>query len=62
MIPWHVVSGMSAAIMVLPRDGLKEHLGNPVSYDRACYIGGNDFYIPRGPDGAYMRFADADES
>ena len=24
MIPWHVVSGMSGCIMVLPRDGLKE--------------------------------------
>jgi nitrite reductase (NO-forming) len=62
MIPWHVVSGMSGAIMVLPRDGLKDHLGNPVSYDRVYYIGENDFYIPRGPDGAYMRFADAGES
>ncbi|WP_162618466.1 multicopper oxidase domain-containing protein, partial [Tritonibacter mobilis] len=27
MIPWHVVSGMSGAIMVLPRDGLKDHNG-----------------------------------
>jgi len=62
MIPWHVVSGMSGCIMVLPRDGLKDHLGNPVSYDRVYYIGENDFYIPRGPDGAYMRFADAGES
>ena len=24
MIPWHVVSGMNGAIMVLPRDGLKD--------------------------------------
>lgn len=62
MIPWHVVSGMSGTIMVLPRDGLKDHLGQPVSYDRVYYIGESDFYIPRGPDGAYMRFADAGES
>ncbi|MCF8487021.1 MAG: nitrite reductase, copper-containing [Rhodobacteraceae bacterium] len=62
MIPWHVVSGMSGAIMVLPRDGLKDHLGQPVSYDKVYYIGENDFYIPRGEDGAYMRFADAGES
>ena len=62
MIPWHVVSGMSGCIMVLPRDGLKDHLGQPVSYDRVYYIGENDFYIPRGPDGTYMRFADAGES
>ncbi|MCX7286749.1 MAG: copper-containing nitrite reductase [Rhodobacterales bacterium] len=62
MIPWHVVSGMSGCIMVLPRDGLKNHLGEPVSYDRVYYVGENDFYIPKGEDGAYMRFADAGES
>jgi len=62
MIPWHVVSGMSGCIMVLPRNGLKDHLGQPVSYDRIYYIGENDFYIPRGDDGAYMRFADPGES
>ena len=62
MIPWHVVSGMSGAIMVLPRDGLKDHLGQPVSYDRVYYVGENDFYIPRGEDGAYKRFKDAGES
>lgn len=62
MIPWHVVSGMSGCIMVLPRDGLKDHLGAPVSYDRVYYIGENDFYIPRGPDGDFLRFADAGES
>lgn len=61
MISWHVVSGMSGAIMVLPRDGLKDHLGAPVSYDRVYYVGENDFYIPRGADGAYMRFEDAGE-
>ena len=47
MIPWHVVAGMSGAIMVLPRDGLKDHEGKPVSYDRVYYIGENDFYIPK---------------
>jgi len=61
MIPWHVVSGMSGCIMVLPRDGLKDHLGAPVSYDRIYYIGENDFYIPKGPDGEYLRYADAGE-
>ncbi|MBL4766767.1 MAG: nitrite reductase, copper-containing [Rhodobacteraceae bacterium] len=62
MIPWHVVSGMSGAIMVLPRDGLSDHEGNPVSYDRAYYIGENDFYIPKDENGDYMRFEDAGES
>lgn len=61
MIPWHVVSGMSGAIMVLPRDGLKDHEGKPVTYDRMYFIGESDHYIPRGADGAYMRFADAGE-
>ncbi len=62
MIPWHVVSGMSGCIMVLPRDGLKDHLGAPVSYDRVYYIGENDIYIPKDADGAYRRFADVGES
>ena len=62
MIPWHVVSGMSGCIMVLPRDGLKDHLGEPVKYDRVFYIGENDFYIPKDADGNYMRFADHGEA
>lgn len=61
MIPWHVVSGMSGSVMVLPRDGLKDHLGNPVSYDRVYYIGESDFYVPRDADGAFKRYADAGE-
>ncbi len=62
MIPWHVVSGMSGAIMVLPRDGLKDHMGKSVSYDRAYYIGENDFYIPKDEDGNYKRYEDAGDS
>jgi nitrite reductase (NO-forming) len=62
MIPWHVVSGMSGAIMVLPREGLSDQNGDPVSYDRVYYIGENDFYIPKDENGDYMRFEDAGES
>ncbi|WP_108258883.1 copper-containing nitrite reductase [Mangrovicoccus ximenensis] len=62
MIPWHVVSGMSGAIMVLPRDGLKDHEGNPVRYDRVFYIGESDFYIPKDENGDFKRFADPGES
>ncbi len=58
MIPWHVVSGMSGAIMVLPRDGLKDHLGAPVAYDRVYYIGETDIYIPKDADGNYKRYSD----
>lgn len=44
MIPWHVVSGMSGAIMVLPRDGLKDNEAKPLRYDRVFYVGENNFY------------------
>lgn len=47
MIPWHVVSGMNGAIMVLPRDGLRDAQGKQVKYDRAYFIGEQDFYIPK---------------
>jgi len=56
MIPWHVVSGMNGAIMVLPRDGLKDENGNPVTYDKAYYIGEQDYYLPQDKDGNYIRF------
>jgi nitrite reductase (NO-forming) len=56
MIPWHVVSGMSGAIMVLPRDGLKDAAGKPLRYDRVWYIGENDFYIPRDEKGKYKSY------
>ncbi len=52
-IPWHVVSGMNGAIMVLPRDGLRDAQGNPITYDRAYYVGEQDFYLPRNEDGTY---------
>src|SRR5215475_4067744 len=53
MIPWHVVSGMNGAVMVLPRDGLKDGAGTPLRYDRVYYIGENDFYVPRDEKGKY---------
>ena len=56
MIPWHVVSGMNGAIMVLPRDGLKDADGTPVKYDRAYYIGEQDYYLPTDENGNYKRY------
>jgi nitrite reductase (NO-forming) len=56
MIPYHVVQGMNGAIMVLPRDGLKDCKGNSLHYDRAYYVGEQDFYIPKGLDGNYKTF------
>ena len=58
MIPWHVVSGMNGAIMVLPRDGLKDQRGNPVHYDRAYFIGEQDFYVPTDEEGNFKRYED----
>lgn len=56
MVPWHVVSGMNGAIMVLPRDGLKDASGKPVRYDKAYYIGEQDFYIPKDEKGDYKTY------
>jgi len=56
MIPFHVVSGMNGAIMVLPRTGLKDGNGKPIRYDNAYYIGEQDFYVPRDADGNFMTF------
>jgi len=58
MVPWHVVSGMNGALMVLPRDGLKDRLGNPVRYDRAYYIGEQDFYVPTDENGNFKHCED----
>lgn len=57
MTPWHVVSGMNGAIMVLPRDGLQDAAGRSVTYDRAYYIGEQDYYLPRDPSGQFKQYA-----
>jgi nitrite reductase (NO-forming) len=59
MIPWHVVSGMNGAIMVLPRDGLRDGAGKPLKYDRIYYVGEQDFYIPRDADGNFKTYKSA---
>lgn len=56
MISWHVVSGMSGTIMVLPRSGLKNEKGEQLTYDKVFYIGENDFYIPRDEDGNFKTY------
>ncbi|MCJ8321948.1 MAG: copper-containing nitrite reductase [Colwellia sp.] len=56
MIPWHVVSGMNGAITILPKDGLKDGDGNQITYDKAFYVGGQDFYIPKDDKGNYKRY------
>ena len=61
MIPYHVVHGMNGAVMVLPRDGLKDAKGNSLKYDMAYYIGEQDFYIPRSEKGVYKKYESAGE-
>ena len=62
MNPWHVIAGMNGAIMVLPRDGLKDREGNALRYDRAYYIGEQDFYVPRDEDGQFKTYEDLGDS
>ena len=62
MIPWHVVHGMNGAIVVLPKEGLKDKNGKPIKYDKAFYIGEQDYYIPKDKDGKYIRFKNAADS
>jgi nitrite reductase (NO-forming) len=56
MIPWHVVSGMNGAVMVLPREGLTDGKGKPLHYDKVFYIGEQDIYIPRDEKGKYKLY------
>jgi nitrite reductase (NO-forming) len=62
MIPWHVVSGMNGAVMVLPREGLKDGDGKPLRYDRIYYVGESDFYIPRNEKGEFKSYASPAEA
>ena len=59
MIPYHVCHGMNGAVMVLPRDGLKDGQGNALTYDDIAYIGEQDYYLPRNEDGTYKTYANA---
>lgn len=56
MIPYHVTHGMNGAVMVLPRDGLKGKGGKPIKYDRAYYVGEQDYYLTKDKDGEYIKY------
>jgi nitrite reductase (NO-forming) len=62
MVPFHVTSGMNGAIMVLPRDGLKDGKGNELHYDRVYYVGEQDFYVPTDENGNYKKYGSAGEA
>lgn len=61
MIPYHVCHGMNGAIMVLPRDGLRDGDGNTLTYDSIAYIGEQDYYLPMDEAGDYIEYAQAGE-
>ncbi|WP_299560358.1 copper-containing nitrite reductase [uncultured Sulfitobacter sp.] len=61
MIPYHVCHGMNGAVMVLPRDGLKDRDGNALYYDSIAYIGEQDYYLPMDENGDYISYATAGE-
>lgn len=56
MIPYHVCHGMNGAVMVLPRDGLKNAQGEALEYDDIVYVGEQDYYLPRDEDGEYIQY------
>ncbi len=56
MVPYHVTTGGNGAILVLPREGLRDGYGNPVRYDKAFYFGEQDYYIPMNEDGTSKRY------
>jgi len=61
MIPYHVTHGMNGAVMVLPREGLKDKDGNQLTYDKIAYIGEQDYYLPMDEDGEYKVYETAGE-
>jgi len=56
MVPYHVTTGGNGAILVLPREGLRDGRGNPVRYDRAFYFGEQDYYVPMDENGNPKRY------
>ncbi|MDT8369249.1 MAG: copper-containing nitrite reductase [Longimicrobiales bacterium] len=56
MVPYHVTTGGNGALLVLPREGLRDGYGHPVRYDRAFYFGEQDYYVPMNDDGTSKRF------
>lgn len=57
MVPLHVASGMNGAIMVLPREGLKDEHGKAVKYDKAFFIAEQDYYLAKDDAGKYKSYA-----
>ncbi len=56
MVPYHVTTGGNGALLVLPREGLRDGYGDPVRYDKVFYFGEQDYYVPQNEDGTYKRY------
>ncbi|MDH3269991.1 MAG: copper-containing nitrite reductase [Gemmatimonadota bacterium] len=56
MVPYHVTTGGNGAILVLPREGLRDGYGDPIRYDKAFYFGEQDYYVPMNADGTSRRY------
>ena len=56
MVAWHVVSGMSGVLMVLPREGLTDPEGNRLTYDKVFTIGEFDLYVPKDEAGRFKTY------
>ena len=55
MVPYHVVTGGNGALLVLPREGLRDGFGDPLRYDKVFYFGEQDYYVPKNADGTWRR-------
>ncbi len=60
--PFHVVGGMNGAILVLPKDGLRDAKNKKIDYDKAYYLGEQDFYLPKDSSGQFIRYASINEA
>jgi nitrite reductase (NO-forming) len=57
MVPYHVATGGNGALLVLPREGLRDGYGDPIRYDKAFYFGEQDYYVPTNDDGTSKRYS-----
>ena len=62
MVPIHVTAGMNGAIMVLPREGLKDENGKLVTFDKAYYMAEQDFYLPKDKNGKVKNISTPQEA
>lgn len=62
MVAWHVVSGMSGVLMVLPRGGLTDPEGRRLTYDKVFTIGEFDLYVPKDGAGGFKTYPNVQDA